>query len=83
MGLLTIIRKAKLKELEIRLLLLGLDNAGKSSLFGESLDEVSPTLGFDIRTLEWQNKIRANVWDIGGQETIRHFWRNYFEATDG
>jgi ADP-ribosylation factor-like protein 2 len=23
------------------------------------------------------------VWDVGGQRTIRSYWRNYFEATDG
>ncbi len=24
-----------------------------------------------------------NVWDVGGQKTIRSYWRNYFEQTDG
>jgi len=24
-----------------------------------------------------------NVWDIGGQRTIRPYWKNYFENTDG
>lgn len=24
-----------------------------------------------------------NVWDVGGQKTLRPYWRNYFEATDG
>lgn len=23
-----------------------------------------------------------NVWDVGGQRTLRPYWRNYFEATD-
>ena len=23
-----------------------------------------------------------NVWDIGGQKTIRPYWRNYFQKTD-
>ena len=86
MGLLTIIRKAKLKEQEVRILLLGLDNAGKSTLLchllHEPLANVSPTLGFDIRTVVW-DRIRVNVWDVGGQETIRAYWRNYFEETDG
>jgi len=26
---------------------------------------------------------KLNVWDVGGQKTIRSFWRNYFEQTDG
>ncbi len=25
---------------------------------------------------------RLNFWDIGGQKSIRPFWRNYFEETD-
>lgn len=86
MGLLTIIRKAKLKEREARVLVLGLDNAGKSSvlcaLLGGDLNSISPTLGFDIQTLVVAS-VQCNLWDIGGQETIRHFWRNYFEETDG
>ena len=24
-----------------------------------------------------------NLWDIGGQATIRAYWRNYYEDTDG
>ena len=23
------------------------------------------------------------MWDVGGQKSIRSFWRNYFEQTDG
>lgn len=25
---------------------------------------------------------KLNVWDVGGQTTIRSYWRNYFEQTD-
>ena len=24
-----------------------------------------------------------NVWDVGGQRTLRAYWRNYYESTDG
>ncbi|XP_043810070.1 ADP-ribosylation factor-like protein 2 isoform X3 [Manihot esculenta] len=24
-----------------------------------------------------------NIWDVGGQRTIRSYWRNYYEQTDG
>ncbi|EEB05956.1 ADP-ribosylation factor Alp41 [Schizosaccharomyces japonicus yFS275] len=85
MGLLTIIRKQKLKEREIRVLLLGLDNAGKTTflkrLLNEDVTSVSPTFGFQIKTIELSG-FKLNIWDIGGQKTIRNFWRNYFEATD-
>ena len=43
--------------------------------------KLGPTLGFSIKTLEYQG-FKLNVWDIGGQQTIRSYWRNYFEQTD-
>lgn len=24
-----------------------------------------------------------NMWDVGGQKSLRSYWRNYFECTDG
>ena len=48
---------------------------------------MSPTLGFDIRSFTWVlasgQDLALDVWDVGGQETIRAYWRNYFEETDG
>lgn len=26
---------------------------------------------------------RLNIWDVGGQKTLRAYWRNYYEQTDG
>ena len=55
MGLLNIIRKTKEKEKEMRILILGLDNAGKTTIVkkfnGEDINTISPTLGFNIKTL--------------------------------
>lgn len=63
----------------------GLDNAGKTTLvkhiLGEDTDQVSPTLGFNIRTITHKG-FNLNVWDIGGQSSLRPYWRNYFETTD-
>ena len=39
-------------------------------------------LGFNIKTMEYQG-YKLNIWDVGGQKTLRSYWRNYFEATDG
>lgn len=86
MGLMSILRKVKEKEREMRILILGLDNAGKTTIVknlkGEDVHTVSPTLGFDIDTMEFDG-YRLNIWDVGGQQTIRTYWRNYFEQTDG
>lgn len=55
MGLLKIIKKTKEREREMRLLILGLDNAGKTTILkkfnGEDISQISPTLGFNIKTL--------------------------------
>ncbi|KAG7374126.1 small GTP-binding domain protein [Nitzschia inconspicua] len=168
MGLLTILKKVKEDEKEIRLLILGLDNAGKTSItkkfLGQPVETVEPTLGFSIQTLDYivrnsnsgsrehtngldsdttktaatetiaegeqeqkdnnndndnnekdtttttidhgaiqqcistnnavppaafsnchddEQLYRLHLWDIGGQSSIRAYWRNYFEKTDG
>ena len=95
MGLLKIIRKVKRREKEMRLLMLGLDCAGKTTvlyrLIEEPIDDIPPTVGFNIRTLaEYvplgeadKGKYRLNIYDVGGQRSIRSFWRNYLEQTDG
>jgi ADP-ribosylation factor-like protein 2 len=38
--------------------------------------------GFNIKTLEHRG-FKLNVWDVGGQKSLRSYWRNYFEQTDG
>lgn len=86
MGLLKILKKMKQKEKELRLLMLGLDNAGKTTILkkfnGEDISIISPTLGFNIKTLEHRG-FKLNMWDVGGQKSLRSYWRNYFESTDG
>eukprot|EP01041_Mallomonas_annulata_P013422 gene13422-28462_t len=86
MGLLTILKKVKQKEQELRILILGLDNAGKTTILrkfnGEDVREICPTVGFNIKSVEYKG-YSINMWDVGGQKTIRTYWRNYFEQTDG
>ena len=38
--------------------------------------------GFNIKTLDHRG-FKLNIWDVGGQKSLRSYWRNYFEATDG
>lgn len=70
---------------ELRLLLLGLDNAGKTTLLkklaSEDIAHITPTQGFNIKSVQSEG-FKLNVWDIGGQRKIRPYWRNYFENTD-
>ena len=65
---------------------MGLDNAGKTTILrkfsGEPIDTIEPTLGFNISTLQHHN-YTLHFWDIGGQKSIRAYWKNYFESTDG
>uniref|UniRef100_A0A3B3SRS1 ADP ribosylation factor like GTPase 3 n=1 Tax=Paramormyrops kingsleyae TaxID=1676925 RepID=A0A3B3SRS1_9TELE len=86
MGLLSILRKLKSSpDQEVRILLLGLDNGGKTTLLkqlaSEDVSHITPTQGFNVKSVQSQG-FRLNVWDIGGQRKIRPYWRNYFENTD-
>ncbi|EDO36373.1 predicted protein [Nematostella vectensis] len=71
---------------ELRLLMVGLDAAGKTTiLYHLKLDEpvnTIPTIGFNVEVVEYKN-IKFTVWDIGGQDKIRLLWRLYFQETQG
>lgn len=85
MGLLTLLRKLKKTDQEARLLVLGLDNSGKTTILKKLSDEdishIMPTQGFNIKSLMHEG-FKLNVWDIGGQKSIRPYWRNYYDQTD-
>ena len=71
---------------ERRILLVGLDAAGKTTiLYKLKLGEVVttiPTIGFNVETVDYKN-ISFVMWDVGGQEKIRALWRHYFSGTQG
>lgn len=49
-----------------------------------ALESIEPTLGFRIRTIDHRATGHTlHMWDVGGQTSIRAYWRNYFEKTDG
>ena len=71
---------------EVRILMVGLDAAGKTTiLYQLKINEpvtTIPTIGFNVETVEYKN-ISFTVWDIGGQDKIRVLWRLYFQETQG
>jgi small GTP-binding protein len=79
---------------EIKLVIAGLDNAGKTSAlialrhkynFHERVKNLKPTIKVDYSTFDLLNHYRINIWDMGGQEKFRKIYLNtpiYFEETD-
>jgi len=70
---------------EVRILILGLDGAGKTTILyrlqiGEVVATI-PTIGFNVETVTYKN-IKFQVWDLGGQTSIRPYWRCYYANTD-
>ena len=63
-----------------RILMIGLDNAGKTTLLYKlKLGEVVttlPTIGFNVETAEYIN-ISFTVRDVGGQTKMRPLWQHY------
>ncbi len=71
---------------EMRLLVLGLDGAGKTTVLyrlklGDTVQTI-PTIGFNVETIEYKN-LRFTCWDVGGQEKIRNLWKHYYTNTQG
>lgn len=70
---------------EMKILMLGLDNAGKTTiLYKLKLNKIrtsAPTVGFNVETLTFKN-LKFNMWDVGGQARLRPLWRHYFPATN-
>ncbi|KAH3758934.1 ADP-ribosylation factor 1 [Pelomyxa schiedti] len=71
---------------DMRILMVGLDAAGKTTILyklklGEIVTTI-PTIGFNVETVEYKN-IDFTVWDVGGQDKIRPLWRHYFQNTQG
>lgn len=71
---------------EVRILMVGLDAAGKTTILyklklGEIVTTI-PTIGFNVETVDYKN-VQFTVWDVGGQDKIRPLWRHYFQNTQG
>ncbi|XP_063986831.1 ADP-ribosylation factor-like protein 2 [Diachasmimorpha longicaudata] len=76
---------------ERRVLLLGLDGAGKTSVMNQAVAAESrgnfyqmppkPTDGFAVYKLRKGDYV-FNVWEIGGGDDTRKYWSNFLQDTD-
>eukprot|EP00794_Sanderia_malayensis_P007948 gene7948-8805_t len=71
-------------KMEMRVVALGLDNAGKTSiLFKMKQDEfvsAITTIGFNVETIEHKS-MKFTIWDVGGLQKLRPLWRHYYLNT--
>eukprot|EP00850_Spirogloea_muscicola_P009281 SM000052S17673 [mRNA] locus=s52:57125:58622:+ [translate_table: standard] len=66
---------------EMELSLIGLQNAGKTSLVnviatGGYDEDMIPTVGFNMRKVTKGN-VTIKLWDLGGQPRFRSMWERY------
>lgn len=70
---------------EHKVIIVGLDNVGKTTILYQFLmNEVvhtSPTIGSNFEEVTWKN-IHFLMWDIGGQESLRTSWPTYYSHTE-
>ena len=79
---------------EFKLVIAGLDNAGKSSAlialrkkynFYERVKNLKPTIKIDYSSFKFLETYRINLWDMGGQKKFRKIYVSnpiYFTETD-
>lgn len=66
------------------ILILGLDDSGKTTLFERIRQEytgksnhVVPTVGLNMSSVPVQNVI-LTLWDLGGQQALQKLWASYY-----
>ncbi|XP_059526820.1 putative ADP-ribosylation factor-like protein 5C isoform X1 [Myotis daubentonii] len=70
---------------EHKVIIVGLDNAGKSTILYQFLMNEAvhtcPTIGSNVEEVVLR-KTHFLMWDIGGQEALRSTWNTYFSNTE-
>lgn len=79
---------------EYFVLILGLDNAGKTTLleqlkrkFGKNyrglpFEKITATVGMNIGKIDF-HRVKLVFWDLGGQEELQTLWDKYYEECHG
>jgi ADP-ribosylation factor-like protein 6 len=74
---------------KLNLLIVGLDNSGKTTIINNCLgsasainsNEIVPTVGFQVVSFT-QDVFKFSVFDMSGQGKYRDLWQHYFAETD-
>jgi ADP-ribosylation factor-like protein 8 len=76
-------------EKELELCVVGLENAGKTTLLnllstGQPAphDTPMPTIGLNVVTFARAGGVKMKCWDVGGQEQYRSEWTRYAKGSD-
>ena len=73
-----------------RILMLGLDGAGKSTLFQRIRDTkkgthaeapLKPSIAYNVTSLDIDGRA-CTLWDVSGSPLTRDLWKHYFSGTD-
>ncbi|XP_038068546.1 E3 ubiquitin-protein ligase TRIM23-like [Patiria miniata] len=71
-------------KMEMRVVVLGLDNAGKTTILFKlkqnEFIQTIPTIGFNVETVEYKN-VKFTIWDVGGDTKLRPLWKHYYFNT--
>eukprot|EP00794_Sanderia_malayensis_P004697 gene4697-5312_t len=79
---------------EYCILILGLDNAGKTTLLenvkrkfaqeykGIPFDKIHPTVGMNVGRIDIEG-VRLIFWDLGGQQDLQSLWDKYYSDSHG
>ena len=85
MSLIEILKGYNKLKPEPNILILGLDNAGKTTLLNhlthENNKDTKPTPGVNAKSIQCGG-LKINVYDLGGQKAIREYWAYYYENID-
>ncbi|KEI39823.1 uncharacterized protein L969DRAFT_27371, partial [Mixia osmundae IAM 14324] len=90
--LLTGLVKHLTRKEEFNVIILGLDNAGKTTFLervkdnftdtpGLSADKIAPTIGQNISRVTLSSSV-LQFWDLGGQRDMRTIWSKYYAESD-
>ena len=74
---------------ELHVLVIGLDQAGKTTVLekvkdiytglpGMEPDKILPTVGLNVGKIDFSSSTKLIMWDLGGQPGLRNIWDKYY-----